>query len=187
MRETVLMNQTASNEKKRHHYIPITDLEKFADGAGKIFAYRKDEVQKAIHVQPNAIAFERYYYSQPLPEGGRDNNTLEDFFSTFEGTWTPLVERLRSGSDTNSDFEALCTFMGLMRVRVPAARDMVEVSRAELVKATARLLDRQGKLPPKPGGVRRHSRPTKCLDRPTSIVACYAGLGERIRYRAGSA
>jgi hypothetical protein len=146
------MNQTAPNEKKRHHYIPITYLEKFADGAGKVFAYHKDEVQKAIHLQPSAIAFERYYYSQPLPEGGRDNNTLEDFFSTFESTWTPLVERLRSGSNTNSDFEALCTFMGLMRVRVPAARDMVEVFLAEQVKATARLLDRQGKLPPKPVG-----------------------------------
>jgi hypothetical protein len=146
------MKNTPPNEKKRHHYIPITYLEKFADGAGKLFAYRKDEVQKAIHLQPNAIAFERYYYSQPLPDGGRDNNTIEDFFSTFEGTWTPLVERLRSGSDTNSDFEALCTFISLMRVRVPAARDMVEISLAEQVKATVRLLDQQGKLPPKPEG-----------------------------------
>jgi hypothetical protein len=39
-----------------------------------------------------------------------------------------------------------------MRVRVPAARDMVEVSLAERVKATTQLLDRQGKLPPKPKG-----------------------------------
>jgi Protein of unknown function (DUF4238) len=146
------MNQTASNDKKRHHYIPITYLEKFADGTGKIFAYRKDEAQKPIHLQPSAIAFERYYYSQPLPEGGRDNNTIEDFFSTLEATWTPLVKRLRSGSDTSSDFEALCNFMGLMRVRVPAARDMVEVFLAEQAKATTRFLDRQGKLPPKPQG-----------------------------------
>ena len=44
-------------------------------------------------------------------------------------------------------------FLGLMRVRVPATRDMVEVSLAEQVKTTARLPDRLGKLPPKPEGM----------------------------------
>jgi len=39
-----------------------------------------------------------------------------------------------------------------MRVRVPAARDIVEVSLAEQTKAEVRLLDQQGKLPPKPEG-----------------------------------
>jgi Protein of unknown function (DUF4238) len=140
----------SSNQKKRHHYVPITYLEKFADDAGKILAYRKDEVRKALHVRPSELAFERYYYSQPLRDGGRDNNTLEDFFSTIEGTWTPLLTRLRLASDTPSDFEAICTFMSLMRVRVLATRDMVEISRAEQIKATTRLLDRIGMLPPKP-------------------------------------
>jgi len=72
------MDQKSQNEKKRHHYIPITYLDKFADDTGKVMAYRKDEVLKPLHVRPSAIAFERYYYSQPLPEGGQDNNTLED-------------------------------------------------------------------------------------------------------------
>src|SRR5207253_10423982 len=97
-------------------------------------AYRKDEVLKPLHLRPSEIAFERYYYSQPLPEGGQDNNTLEDFFSTIEGTWPPLVDRLRSGSAISSDLEALYIFMGLTRVQVPAARDMVEISLAEQAK-----------------------------------------------------
>jgi len=42
--------------------------------------------------------------------------------------------------------------MSLMRVRVPAMRDMIEMSRAEQVKATARLLDRKGMLPTMPEG-----------------------------------
>jgi hypothetical protein len=87
-----------------------------------------------------------------LPEGGQDNNTLEDFFSTIESTWPPLVDRMRSGSATSSDLEALYNFMGLMRVRVPAARDMVEILLAEQIKATARRLDQTGKLPLKPKG-----------------------------------
>jgi hypothetical protein len=146
------MDQKSQNEKKRHHYIPITYLGKFTDGAGKVLAYRKDEAQEPLYLQPSAIAFERYYYSQPLPDGGRDNNTLEDYFSTIEGTWTPLVDRLRAGTGTTADLEAIFTFMGLMRVRVPAARDMVEVLLAEQVKALARHLDQQGMLSPKPAG-----------------------------------
>ncbi len=140
------------NEKKRHHYIPITYLNNFTDGTGRIFAYRKDNPNKPLHLVPAEIAFERYYYSQPLPDGGRDNNTLEDFFSSVESTWPGLVTALRAGTDSGFDFEALCTFMVLMRVRVPATRDVVELSLAEQVKATAQVLDEGGKLPPKPEG-----------------------------------
>ncbi len=77
-------------QKKRHHYTPITYLNHFADNLGRIYAYRKDDVNTPLHVRPSEIAFERYYYSQPLPDGSRDNNTLEDFFSTIETTWPPL-------------------------------------------------------------------------------------------------
>ena len=132
----------------------LTDL----PNAGKVFAYRKDNVEPALHLQPSAIAFERYYYSQPLPEGGRDNNTFENFFGTIESTWNPLAVRLCStaaANFTSSEFVDLFTFLILMRVRVPAARDMIEVTLAEQVKATTRLLDQQGKLPPKPEGLSR--------------------------------
>ena len=47
--------------------------------------------------------------------------------------------------------------MGLMRVRVPAVRDMIELSRAEEVKVTMRMLDRNGRLPPNPKGSRTFS------------------------------
>ncbi len=140
-------------EKKRHHYVPITYLNGFTDALGKIFAHKKDDVRKTIHLRPSEIAFERYYYSQPMPNGGRDNNTLEDFFGTVESTWPSIVSRLRSGSDTASDHAALCVFMALMRVRVPATRDMVEASLAEKIQITLKLLDQKGMLPPKPAGL----------------------------------
>jgi hypothetical protein len=151
------MSTQVANEKKRHHYIPITYLNKFTDNSGKVFAFRKDDVDAPLHLQPSAIAYERYYYSQPLPEVGRDNNTLENHFSTVESTWNALYDRLRlSTAAANdfavSDFEGLFIFMGLMRVRVPAARDMVEISLSERVKTEVRLLDDLGKLPPKPEG-----------------------------------
>src|SRR5258708_6647498 len=83
------------NEKKRHHYITITYLDKFTDNDGEIVAYRKDDVRTVLHLRPEAIAFGNYYYSQPLPEGGRDNNRFEDYFSTVETPWPKLVGRLR--------------------------------------------------------------------------------------------
>ena len=59
-------------------------------------------LSEVLHVRPNTIAFERYYYSQPLLNGEQDNNRLEDFFSQIEGTWPVLVKRLRAGSDTTA-------------------------------------------------------------------------------------
>jgi hypothetical protein len=111
----------------------------------------------ALHLRPDAIAFETYYYSQPLLDGGRDNNTFENFFGTLESMWNPLAARLCSGASATTDFASseyvdLFTFLILMRVRVPAARDMVEVMLADQAKAEVKLLDRRGKLPPKPKG-----------------------------------
>jgi Protein of unknown function (DUF4238) len=67
-------------------------------------------------------------------------------------SWT-LHEAVRFDRDgiTSRDWSGY-PILGLMRVRVPATRDAVELIRAEEVKATARFLDRQGKLPPKPEG-----------------------------------
>lgn len=146
-------NNTMPPQKKRHHYIPIAYLNGFTDSAGKVVAYRKDEPSRPLHLKPSEIAFERYYYSQPLPEGGQDNNTLEDFFSTIESAWPPIVQRMRERRNVNADLPEIFEFIAMMRVRVPAMRDMVEASLAENVMAELRVLDRAGELPPPPEGL----------------------------------
>jgi len=147
------MASTDGKQKKRHHYIPITYLNHFADATGRIYAYRKDDVSKPLYLKPDQIAFERYYYSQPLPDGGRDNNKLEAFFSrTYESTWPALVHRLEKRSNVPSDFEDLLGFIIAMRVRVPATRDFVELMLAERIKLEVHALDQKGILPPKPAG-----------------------------------
>jgi hypothetical protein len=141
----------AENEKKRHHYIPISYLKAFADASGMIFAYRKDDPEKALHLKPDEIALERYYYSQPLPDGVRDNNTIENFFSTLETSWPSIVDgfRRREASSLKS-VTAFFEFIGMMRVRVPATRDLAEGILAERVRQTGRQLENEGKLSPKP-------------------------------------
>ncbi len=71
-------------KKKRHHYVPKAYLKYFCDGKGKLRVYRKDEPDKVIHQSPDNTAFHKYYYSQPLPNGGKDHNTLEDLFAELE-------------------------------------------------------------------------------------------------------
>lgn len=139
------------NDKKRHHFVPVGYLKGFCDEDEKIRAFLKDApLNDKIHLKPDEIGFENYYYSQPLPDGGRNNNAIEDAFNKFETGWPALVVRLSAWSVARQDLVELLTFVLMMRVRVPAARDMVELSLAEQVKATARALHRAGRLPPPP-------------------------------------
>lgn len=140
-------------DKKRHHYVPVTYLDAFTAPDHMLFAYRKDDPSKVIRSKPEEIGFEKYYYSQPLPDEKQDNNRLEDFFGTIESPWPGIVSALKAGYTDKPLVAALFEFMALMRVRVPAAREMVEANLAEQVKATAQLLERTGDLPPKPEGL----------------------------------
>ena len=140
--------------KKRHHYVPKAYLKSFCDEDGKIRVYRKDSPQKSICQSPYKTGFHKYYYSQPLPNGERDNNSLEDSFQKLETKWPPLVDRFRQRDDINDpdSLEVLFAFIALQRVRVPAARDAVEKAEAEGVMSALRVMDANGMLPPKPSG-----------------------------------
>lgn len=141
------------NQKKRHHYIPIAYLKEFCASDGRIFAYRKGAPDQELHLSPKEIAFERYYYSQPLADNKQDNNKIEDAFSVIENLWPATVDGFRNCEpSSNANLTAFFQFLGMMRVRVPATRDIVESALAESVRSFARNLDRQGKLPPKPKG-----------------------------------
>jgi hypothetical protein len=102
-----------------------------------------------LHLRPTAIAFEKYYYSQPTPDGGR-NNAVEDFFGTIESEWTPLVNRMSKRENLNDKLEVLFQFISMMRARVPAMRDAIELLQADQVRATGTLLQQSGRLPPPP-------------------------------------
>lgn len=141
-----------SNNKKKHHVVPATYLAGFTDNAGKLYEYRKDDPSNPNYNIPREVGHRRYYYSQPMPSGGMDNNSLEDFFDKeLESKWNNLLSKIRNKESLDqNDHELLFQFVGMLRVRVPAARDAIEHKLAELVKTTAKQLDKMGKLPPKP-------------------------------------
>lgn len=139
-------------DKKRHHYVPRAYLRSFRDDTGKVFVYRKDDPSRAIPLLPDNAAFQRYYYSQPTPNGEVDHNALEECFSKIEEKWPGIVARLHRQENINDSLQDLFQFMMLQRVRVPASRDAIELILAEFFKAKMRELDVAGKLPPKPKG-----------------------------------
>lgn len=136
--------------KKRHHYVPKAYLKFFCGGGGKLHVYLKDDQGRSIPQAPDNTAFHKYYYSQPIPDGGRDHDTLEDFFSKVESKWPPLVERMQRREDVNDALPDLFEFLSLQRARVPAARDASEQMAAAILSANLLQLDAMGKLPPKP-------------------------------------
>ncbi len=140
-------------DKRRHHYVPVTYLNGFADAAGKVAAYPKDEPARVFKSKPDRIAFENYYYSQVTPDGRADNNTLEDLFGGVETAWPGLLADLAAGRPLGARAGVLFEFITLLRVRVPAARDAVERFDAEAVRMTLRHLDARGDLPPWPAGL----------------------------------
>ena len=120
---------------KRHHYVPITYLNSFRDDEGKVFVYRKDDPKKPFHQKPDKTGFHKYYYSQPLPEGGMDHDKLENFFSQIESGWPSIVERLqRCEKVDESIIDDISQFICLQYARVPGNRDFVENIYADGVK-----------------------------------------------------
>jgi len=142
-------------DKKRHHYVPVSYLARFTDTDGFLYAYRKDEPDKTLRSRPEAIGFQTYYYSQPLPDGGYDHNRFENGLNELEAGWASLAAGLASRRNTNSPAEVseLLGHIALQKVRVPAARDLAEKALAHQVMRELRSLDAAGELPPKPEGL----------------------------------
>jgi Protein of unknown function (DUF4238) len=134
------------NQKKKHHYVAQTYLRGFCNPEGKGCVYSKDRPTKSWWAAPETIAFEKYYYSQPLPDGGQDNNRLEDFFSSIEDRWPTLVSKIQHRERHEGGLDQLLLFAMMHRVRVPTARDAAEKMLAESVRMIARHLNDRGEL-----------------------------------------
>ncbi|MDA8030764.1 MAG: DUF4238 domain-containing protein [Alphaproteobacteria bacterium] len=160
-----------AKSKKRHHYVPKAYLKAFCDREGKILVYRKDDPHKPLHLSLNNVALRNYYYSLPLPEGGHDNNILEDMFSELESQWPQLVDRLRQGDDINDSdsLSVLFSFIALQRLRVPAARDHAERIASEVIRSDLRGMKARGEISCEPDDLEIAPHPAISLSSITSM------------------
>ncbi|MHC0054348.1 DUF4238 domain-containing protein [Actibacterium sp. D379-3] len=145
--------RTKGNEKRKHHFVPIAYLKGFTSTDGKLHVYLKDEPEKLICQTPENVGFRKYYYSQPKLDGGWDNNILDDHFAEYEAKWPGFVKTLRDSGDVSEELDYFFQFLMLQMSRTPATREMVELVLSEQIKLTAKLMDKLGMLPSKPGGL----------------------------------
>lgn len=122
-------------------------MEGFCNEAGKVRVYLKDDPAKHWWASPDTIGFENYYYSQPTPDGGQDNNRLEDFFSSIETNWPTVVKKIGQHEHPDNWLDQLLLFALMHRVRVPTMRNAAEKMLAESVRMTVRHLTDLGELP----------------------------------------
>jgi hypothetical protein len=137
-------------ERKRHHFVPRVYLNCFCNQVGNIYVYQKDNPTKNFCTSPNNIAVEKYYYSQPLPEGEKDHNSLEDLFSQVEASYGKIVKKMCNRENISKDMDALFKFIVLQFARVPSNRDSIEQILTETVRMSLQILDEKGQLPEKP-------------------------------------
>lgn len=163
----------ASPVKKRHHYVPITYLEGFTDDRGRLQVYLCDQDVEPKPIAPNNIAFRNYYYAQTDPETGLRTSRLEDLFDQdVETHWPAARDSARQDSWTPESWAHFYLMLASLRVRVPAAREMIESALASGVRMAGDKLDRDGKLPPMPRGLEDlWSRTNISIDPQQSLIA----------------
>lgn len=137
-------------ERKRHHFVSVTYLNAWVSGPGmKLHAYRSDNPSKPLHVRPDEIAFENYYYSQTRPDGTRDNDSFEALFGGVESNWPAVIAASKAQTLDRSALHWLYAMTTMMRTRVPAARDYNEQIMALETRTSLKVFAEMGKLPDK--------------------------------------
>lgn len=167
----------AAPVKKRHHYVPITYLDGFTDDRGRLQVYLCDQHQgvdlEPKPIAPNNIAFRNYYYAQTDPDTGLRSNRIEDLFDEdVETHWPNARDAARQDNWTPESWAHLYLMLASLRVRVPAAREMIETALASGVRMAGDKLDRDGRLPPMPAGLEDlWSRTDISIDPQQSLLA----------------
>lgn len=139
---------------KRHHFVPQGYLKAFSNADERLFAYRKDCPGEPHLRSIRDVAAENYYYAQPTPDGSRDLESLEKFFQQTENLWPDMVRTFERGNQLDRQLvEPFYQFIGALRVRGPASRDVAELAMAEQVRAFGEILEARGDLPIPPAGL----------------------------------
>lgn len=140
--------KAAHTDKRRHHYVPSVYMRGFLAGGERLYAYRKDNPSAPIHVPPESVAFENYYYSFVGEDGVQDNHQFENIFGTLENRWPDVLEDLRRQDiGTAGANWFLFAFATAMRARVPASREFRAALMAVEMRAGVQALHAVGHLP----------------------------------------
>lgn len=125
---------------KRHHYIPQFYLKFFVDplpARRKPGVWRFERgVNEPLYLAPSVAAVERHYYSIPGKEGGQNALVEELLLKPVDGAGARLLQQVATDDMVfnHSERRFLSLFLGVMFVRVPARRRVMEDLAAAFAK-----------------------------------------------------
>ncbi|TBF35227.1 DUF4238 domain-containing protein [Rhizobium leguminosarum] len=137
----------AGRENKAHHFISVVYMNGFANERGRVQVYRSEAPHDPHPVKPKAVGFENYYYSQKLSDGTQENHQLEDLWNTIETVWPVTVRALEARQLSPAISLNVLGMMAVMRVRVPAARDVHAILMEAKLRNEMKDLENAGRLP----------------------------------------
>lgn len=133
---------------RKHHFISVVYMEGFTDERGRVQVYRSESPETPHAMQPSAIGYENYYYSQKLPEGGQENHRFEDLWHPIETVWPQTVRALANRRLSPAISFNVQGMMTIMRARVPATRDRHALMLEAKLRSECNALEEIGALPP---------------------------------------
>lgn len=133
---------------KRHHFLSVTYMDGFRDSIDRVWAYRSEDPAKPLHVPPASIGFEKFYYSQKLPDGTQENHKFEDLWNAIETVWPETIQAVTTRRLSPAISFNVLGMSTILKTRVPAARERNEILIAARLRAEVTTLDELGKLPP---------------------------------------
>ncbi|MGO4405196.1 DUF4238 domain-containing protein [Bosea sp. RAF48] len=132
---------------RRHHFISVTYMDGFADERGRVQVYRSETPETPLSMQPSAIGYENYYYSQKLPDGGQENHRFEDLWNPIETVWPETVRALKARRLSPAISFNVQGMKTIMRARVPATHDRIALMLEAKLRSQYKTLDAMGALP----------------------------------------
>ena len=145
------LNPIGSQENRnnqRHHFISVAYMNGFTDERGKVYVYRSEVPGDPRASSPRSVGFERYYYSQKLPEGGQENHRFEDLWSTVETVWPETVRALADRRLSPAISFNVMGMQTIMRARVPATRERHAHMLEAKLRTETQIAEEFGLLPP---------------------------------------
>ena len=133
---------------RRHHFISAVYMDGFVDERGRVQVYRCEAPEDPLPMNPRAIGFERDYYSQKLPEGGRENHRFEDLWNIIETVWPETVRALVARRLSPAISFNVLGMQTIMRARVPATRDRHALMLEAKLRTEYKIAEEIGALPP---------------------------------------
>lgn len=133
--------------KKKHHFVSVTYMNGFVGSDGRLWRYLPEKADQPQRVAPSSLGYEKFYYSQKLPAGTRDDHSFENLWHAVETVWEKTARAAAGGRSSLAISLNLLGMVALMKTRVPAARDRNALLIAAKMRAQVQAAHEHGILP----------------------------------------